>query len=102
MTASIFVIILSSPVLRASRDGRVKKLRQLWASLDADVFSYYPSSTGLTEMQSLNFVLVLPEATDFPESGPPHSIVRRHPHGNRNYLSCLSGFVIEGWRRELA
>jgi len=36
--------------------------------------------------------------TGNPNFETPHSIVRRQVHGNRNYLSSLSGFVIENRR----
>jgi len=47
----------SSPVLRASRGRRVRKLRQLAANLYADALSYY-LSYGLGENAVLDFVLL--------------------------------------------
>src|ERR1700687_5071174 len=113
MTASIFVIMSSSPVLRSSATPRRNTATISYQSLSRRL-PIITLFAVLGEIQSLrsflhndsselskvhkNEISSPPRALATLPPIPPHSTVPRQPHGNRNYLSCRSGFVIEGLR----
>src|SRR5580658_3920376 len=84
MTASIFVI-MSSPC----RSVRVLQPSpgRLCAAASTIIALF-----RLLEGQSLHFAL--PNWRSFPNRRTASLYRSRQSHGNRNYLSCLSGFVI--------
>src|SRR5579862_8288664 len=92
MTASIFVI--SRQVLFCVLHAHARRILRKTSqnSLYADASQSYPSSpcwerSSLWTSSSSNGGIELP-------SESPHCTVQRRLHGNRNYLSWLSGFII--------
>src|ERR1035438_3989735 len=83
MTASIFVIMSSSPVLRPSRCRRVRMPQQLAASLYADASqSYSPSSCG---RDPVPVPCPPPDTGDEHNPRPPHCNV----HGSHTEIETI-------------
>src|SRR5208337_1210993 len=94
MTASIFVICRQVLFCVVSRCRRVRVLQRLPAS----PYAALPNHIPLLRVGRPVPALIAPLNHGFPQCETASLYRPRQFRGNRNYLSCLSGFVIEsGW-----